>query len=106
MSNEELQRRTRTSQYRRFWDHHGSWALLFMVGILCYGFGAQHAAYNMGKLNQSQAEKIERLTDQNARLSMTIAPAAHRAAEDASRAVKQVEKLVNSPEDASVNQSP
>lgn len=94
MSDEELQQRLKKSGIRKCWERHGSWALLLVVGLLCYGFGAQHAAYNMGKVNQAQTEKIERLIDQNARLSMTIAPAARQAAEDASRAVERAEKIM------------
>lgn len=98
MSNDELERKLNKSQCRRYWDRHGSWLLISLVGFLCYGMGAQHAAYNMGKLNLAQAEKIERLTEQNTRLSMTIAPAAQQAAKDASRAAEQVEKAIRNRE--------
>lgn len=98
MSNDELQRRLNKSWIRKFWDEHGSWALLLIVGLLCYGGGAQHAAWNMGTLNREQAAKIERLTEQVTRLNMTVVPAARQAAQDAGRAVEQVEKLVNQPE--------
>lgn len=82
------------SKLRLFWLRHGSWLMLLVVGLICFGAGVQMQTITMGKLCSHQAAKIEHLVAENARLAEKLIPAAEQAAESANKAVERVESAL------------
>lgn len=78
------------TRIRNIWHRHGSWALLTLVGLMCFGAGVQMQTHTMAEVCRYQAEKIERLTVENALLANKLIPAAEKAAENIERAVERL----------------
>lgn len=83
-----------SNRCKLFWLRHGSWVMLMVVGLICFGAGVQLQTITMGKLCSHQALKIEHLVAENARLAEKLIPAAEQAAENANRAVERVESVL------------
>lgn len=83
-----------SSRFKLFWLRHGSWVMLLVVGLICFGAGVQMQTITMGKLCSHQALKIEYLVAENARLAEKLIPAAEQAAESANKAVERVESVL------------
>lgn len=82
------------SRFRLFWLRHGSWVMLLIVGLICFGAGVQMQTITMGKMCSHQALKIEHLVAENARLAEKLIPAAQKAADNANKAVERVESVL------------
>jgi hypothetical protein len=103
MSDEEIARRMNRS--RRFWDLHGSWLILAMVGICCWMAGSSFNAWTTAstvdvlvKSHERQDEKrvarIRELLEDNKRLTEKLGPQVAQAAKTAERAAKTAEQAV------------
>lgn len=85
------------SKTKRFWDGHGSWLLLLIVGICCWMGGSQYNAATTGRtveilVNSQDNEtaeyrkRIRQLHDKIDELNTSVRPQVQQAARDASTA--------------------
>ncbi|WP_213881220.1 hypothetical protein [Pseudomonas sp. dw_358] len=95
------------SRTRRFWDGHGSWLLLLIVGISCWMAGSQYSASTMGstiqilvnsqdKETDSYRQRIRELHDQIDHLNTSVQPVVQQAAKDASTAAAKASEAADS----------
>lgn len=103
MSDEELARRMNKS--RRFWDLHGSWVILGLVGIFCFMAGSSFNAWSTSstvgilvasheRQDEKRVTRIRELLDDNKRLTDQLGPQVAQAAETAERAAVKAEQAV------------
>ncbi|MFJ3487744.1 hypothetical protein ACIPL1_30605 [Pseudomonas sp. NPDC090202] len=103
MSDEELKRRQ--GRGRRFWDHHGSWLLLALVGICCFmagsAFNATSTAQTVKVLVDSherqdaqRVARIRELNQANIDLIRGVTPKVESAAEKAEQAAQKATEAV------------
>jgi len=103
MSDEEIARRMNKS--RRFWDLHGSWVILGMVGIFCFMAGSSFNAWSTAstvdvlvKSHERQEEKrIARIRELQGKIEEfqgQFVPQANQAAKTAERAAIKAEQAV------------
>lgn len=103
MSDDEIARRMNKS--RRFWDLHGSWVILGLVGIFCFMAGSSFSAWNTSstvrvlveaheRQDGKRVERIRQLLDDNKQLTETLGPQVAQAAETAERAAATAEQVV------------
>lgn len=103
MSDEEIARRMNKS--RRFWDLHGSWVILGLVGIFCFMAGSSFNAWTTSstvrvlveaheRQDGKRVERIRELINDNRKLTNQLAPQVEQAAQSAERAAVKAEQAV------------
>jgi len=103
MSDEEIARRM--NRTRRFWDLHGSWLILALVGICCWMAGSSFNAWTTSttvevlvasheRQDEKRVARIRELLEDNKRLTEKLGPQVAKAAKTAERAAKAAEQAV------------